>query len=91
MRIAIFLIFIALMSVSCLRDTEFRCLNDAQCGADGNCESIGYCSVPDEACPSGRSFSVSAGALARKCTAYSADAGPSTAEQSDGLRSDHRL
>ncbi len=49
-------------SAGCLRATAFRCGSDADCGASGACEAIGYCSFPNAACAdSGRSFSDSAG------------------------------
>lgn len=48
-------------SAGCLRGAEFRCVGDSDCGQGGVCESVGFCSVLNAACPTGRSFSDSAG------------------------------
>lgn len=49
-------------SAGCLHNTEFKCRFDADCGATGACESVGYCSVPNSDCAgTGRSFGESAG------------------------------
>lgn len=46
----------------CLRSTEFRCLQDADCGAAGACEATGFCSIPNADCTgTGRAYSDSAG------------------------------
>jgi hypothetical protein len=45
----------------CLRNTEFRCALDSDCGAGGKCEAVGFCSVESAACPGGRSYSDTAG------------------------------
>jgi hypothetical protein len=55
-------VFFAVLTAGCLRTTAFTCVQDADCGASGTCESVGFCSVPDPDCVgSGRSFSDSAG------------------------------
>jgi uncharacterized delta-60 repeat protein len=50
----------------------FECRTDAQCvdlGDDARCEGIGYCSLPDDSCTSGRRFHEFAGdGLADACT-----------------------
>ena len=52
----------AAVTAGCLHDPEFKCLQDADCGAGGTCEPIGYCSVANAQCAgTGRSFSDSAG------------------------------
>jgi len=52
----------AAASAGCLRTTEFRCINNTDCGATGRCEAVGYCSFPSTACTdSGRSYGDSAG------------------------------
>jgi hypothetical protein len=53
----------------CLRNTEFRCTSNSECGAGGACEMVGYCSVPDPACVgTGRAYGESAGQnLASTC------------------------
>jgi hypothetical protein len=48
-------------AAGCLHDTEFRCMQDADCGAGGTCESVGFCSAPDPQCATGHRFSDSAG------------------------------
>src|SRR5690242_15235553 len=59
---------LALAAAGCLRATEFRCALDAECGAGGSCEPIGYCSVASASCPGGRAFSDTAGQnLANTC------------------------
>lgn len=55
------LVFAATASAGCLRNTEFKCRFDADCGTMGACETIGYCSFPNAECAGGRSFSDSAG------------------------------
>ena len=56
------LLLAAAMTAGCLRNTEFKCRFDADCGATGLCESVGYCSFPNPDCAaSGRSFGDSAG------------------------------
>lgn len=59
------LMLLALSLTACLRTTEFKCSASSQCGAEGVCESTGFCSVPDDQC--GRRYSPSAGALAGQC------------------------
>ncbi|MBS1121169.1 MAG: macrophage mannose receptor 1-like [Deltaproteobacteria bacterium] len=53
----------------CLRQTEFRCDTNADCGAAGQCEAIGFCSVADSSCAgSMQRFGDSAGGgLANSC------------------------
>jgi lectin-like protein len=52
----------AVASAGCLRSTQFKCAQDADCGATGVCEAVGFCSFPSNSCPgSGRSFGDSAG------------------------------
>jgi hypothetical protein len=63
------LLLVALvMAAGCLRKTEYRCAGDTACGVSGVCESSGFCSFPDGACSSGRSYADSAGSLAGTCT-----------------------
>lgn len=59
------LLLLAISLTACLRTTEFKCEMSSQCGAGGQCESTGYCSVPDDQC--GRRYSSSAGPLAGQC------------------------
>lgn len=61
------ILVLALGNASCLRTTEFRCGNNAQCGGAGTCEAVGYCSFPDAECPSGVRFSDTAGTYANQC------------------------
>lgn len=63
---ATWLLLISLVSsAACLRQTEFRCATNDQCGPNGTCETVGYCSFPDSEC--GRRFGDSAGTYANKC------------------------
>jgi hypothetical protein len=57
------------LNASCLRQTEFNCATNAQCGPSGTCQlvgaSVGYCSFPDSEC--GQRFGESAGPYANQC------------------------
>ena len=73
----------AAAATGCLRDTEFRCMQDADCEAMGHCESVGFCSVGDAGCATGRRFSESAGqGLASTCV-------PATAGSAGRCPADH--
>ena len=61
LRVTMCLAFALAASAGCLRSTEFKCRFTADCGSMGVCESVGYCSFPSTDCPSGRSYSESAG------------------------------
>jgi hypothetical protein len=67
--IAIYLGLTVAATAGCLRNTEFRCAADSDCGAGGMCELAGYCSVIDGNCVgTGRAYSDSAGqGLANTC------------------------
>jgi hypothetical protein len=65
MRALAITIVLAASSTACLRQTEFRCTTNAQCGAGGVCEAVNYCSFPDPTC--GQRFGDSAGPYANKC------------------------
>jgi len=62
------IVMLAMGSGACLRSTEYRCSTNAECGAGGTCETVGYCSFADGQCPSGERFGPSAGELANQCT-----------------------
>jgi hypothetical protein len=63
----------AVAVTGCLRDTEFKCMQDSDCEAMGHCEAIGFCSVADAQCTTGRRFSESAGqGLASTCVSATA-------------------
>ncbi len=66
---ALLLVFVA-ASAGCLRSTQFQCATDADCGANGVCEAVKFCSFPDDAC-GGRRFGDSAGPYANQCTTAS--------------------
>ncbi|MEM9462685.1 MAG: LamG domain-containing protein [Myxococcota bacterium] len=56
------------LGFSCAPANTFVCSLPHQCGSDGTCESIGYCSFPDPDCSSGRRFGDHASAeLAGTC------------------------
>lgn len=67
--LAIIAVIVAVAGAGCLRSTAFTCTEDDDCGAQGICEAIGYCSVPNADCGgTGRSYSDSAGReLANTC------------------------
>lgn len=70
MRTAVMcLVLAAAASAGCLRTTEFKCVQDTDCGATGVCEAVGYCSFPSSACATtGRSYGDSAGqGLSNSC------------------------
>lgn len=59
-------LLLALTTAACLRQTEYHCTVDSECGPQGVCEqSVMFCSFPDATC--GRKFSDSAGPYANEC------------------------
>ncbi|MGN6104721.1 MAG: lectin-like protein [Kofleriaceae bacterium] len=54
---------------SCLRTTSFECNEDSDCASrvQGMCESVGFCSFPDQSCASGRRFGSRSGPYADQC------------------------
>ncbi len=60
---------IALSQPACLRSTSFACDTDRDCvfGRQGTCEDVGYCSFPDDTCPSGDRFASGSGPYADQC------------------------
>jgi hypothetical protein len=59
------------LCAACLRQTEFKCATNDQCGPNGTCEGVGYCSFPDSEC--GHRFGDSAGPYANKCVGAAGD------------------
>jgi hypothetical protein len=58
----------AALAAGCLRQTEFRCDTNSDCGAAGQCEAIGFCSFADSSCAGSlQRFGDSAGGLANTC------------------------
>jgi len=51
-----FMFFALIVSAGCLRKTEYKCTDSTQCGANGQCEDVGFCSFPASDCDSGRKF-----------------------------------
>ena len=63
------LLGVSAIGVGCLQPVAFPCRGDRDCRTDGVCEAVGFCSEPDDDCPSGRRFSEHAGdGLAGACT-----------------------
>lgn len=64
----------------CLRDTQFHCTTDSQCGSAGQCEANGYCSVPSRNCVDGRQYAQFSGSDTGQCVLRTppADAGIDT-------------
>lgn len=83
MRAVILVTVIA--SAGCLRSTQFQCATNADCGANGTCEAVKFCSFPDPAC-GGNRFSDTAGPYANQCTsnANMPDAGTGSGSDSGG-------
>jgi hypothetical protein len=69
MRSAAICLALAAAATGCLRNTEFRCASDSDCGIGGACEVIGYCSVANADCVgTGRAYGDSAGqSLSNTC------------------------
>jgi hypothetical protein len=71
MRAALLLLPFSLglsLGAACLRQTEYHCTSNNQCGAGGTCQvvgSVGYCAFADSEC--GQRFGDSAGPYANKC------------------------
>ncbi len=59
------------VGLACSLPAAFVCESDAECmhpGGPGTCESGGFCSFPDETCPSGRRYGAyTPAALAEQC------------------------
>src|SRR5262249_39658472 len=81
-------IVFAIAPLGCLRQTQFQCANDPACGADGRCESTGFCSFPDTGCAGGRRYGDSAGNLAGKCVGAVTRDGGIEAPRGDGPMGD---
>ena len=61
-------LLVVALAAGCLRDTEFHCMTDTQCGSDGRCEATtGFCSVPDANCVLGRRYAAFSGAYTNQC------------------------
>ncbi len=60
----------AVLGLAC-NTSAFQCSDDAECGTDGTCQpGSGYCSFPDEGCPSEQRYGEHAGdGLAGECVA----------------------
>lgn len=72
---------VAVLATGCVDLGPYRCdeLDDCRRGeVVGVCEPTGYCSYPDEDCPSGRRYSDLAGALADDCVAQDSTGTTST-------------
>lgn len=84
---AICLVLAAAASAGCLRTTEFRCLQDTDCGATGICEAVGYCSFPSSACATtGRSYGDSAGqGLSNSCVPGNGNPGVDAGTDAPGM------
>lgn len=62
------LIVLAISATGCLPSSEFRCDSDADCGAKGQCELVGYCSFRDPSCPDSKQrYADGAGPYANAC------------------------
>lgn len=74
------------LAASC-QPTSFACDEDTSCAGleEGRCEPSGYCSVPDDDCPSGHRYAPHSGALSGQCVdAGGSDTGSTTPAESSG-------
>ncbi len=56
------------VATGCLRQTQFHCESDDNCGAGGRCQAAGFCSFFDASCGTTQQrFDDSAGSLANTC------------------------
>jgi hypothetical protein len=61
-------LILVVASTGCLRETQFRCESNQDCGDGARCEAVGFCSFPDSSCDGTQfRFGDSAGALANTC------------------------
>jgi hypothetical protein len=68
---------VALAACSAPKDA-FDCTSNASCrngGVTGTCESTGFCSFPDPACPMGSRYGSAAGGLSNQCVGAGSDGG----------------
>jgi hypothetical protein len=70
-------LLVALCACSPYGAGSFTCETDSQCGADGTC-SDGFCSFPDNACPSGLRYGDRSGPLSNQCVGGGGDSGTDT-------------
>ncbi len=81
---------VLLALAACRIEDPFPCTLDEHCGANGLCESAGYCSFPDDACADGRRYDELAdGDLAGQCVDLGCAAGYTAAIP--GNRSRYRV
>jgi hypothetical protein len=68
---------------ACSPHAAFFCTDDAQCrrdGAVGSCEAVGFCSFPDDTCPSGHRFGeLAQDGFASRCVAPDGETGDGAA------------
>ncbi len=60
----------AMLASGCIRAAAFECTSDPQCtraGVQGTCESVGFCSFPDDTCASGHRFGDVSGKYTQQC------------------------
>lgn len=60
----------AMIASGCIKAAAFECTSDLQCiraGAQGTCESVGFCSFPDATCANGRRFGEVSGKYTQQC------------------------
>jgi hypothetical protein len=73
------LVIAALALCGCIKTGEFKCADSADCdrgGVQGICQSVGYCSFSDAACPSGQRFADLSGEVSNDCVEGTGDSFP---------------
>ena len=60
------IVYMLVLLCGCL-PREQRCATDADCGPNGVCEGVGFCSFTDSSCTSGRRFGDLSGSYSQSC------------------------
>jgi hypothetical protein len=77
-----------LVASGCIDRPSYHCSSASQCTIDGEqgfCETTGFCSLADPACPGGRRYADGAGALSGQCVdgELPVDGGPDSGDDVD--------
>lgn len=72
MRALLLLVVLAGTTAGCLRNTEFKCMIDTDCGTGAVCEATHYCSFTDMDCAMGRRYGDFSGTYSNQCVGETA-------------------